>query len=106
MRSALRGLGTLLIVLSLLGLWAVALIGFGPDSTPPPWVAAPVAPRYTAPTTTTRATSAQPGSPQLTTAASESEPFTRPITHLTLERIGLDADVVPANLVDRDGATT
>src|SRR6185436_17829350 len=93
-------------LVSLLGLCTVALIGFTPG-TMPPWVAAPVAGRITAPTlNATHPTAAQVATTAQRATTVASDATTHPITHLSLDRSGLDADVVPAHLVDRDGATT
>jgi len=100
-RALVRWTGSLLIAASALGLFGFAYVAFAPESATPPWVqdipiTAPGAPRGTAAAT------------DLTTRNGDTtrEHSSRAITHLTLDRIGLDAEVVPARLVERNGATT
>src|SRR5262245_13828771 len=105
MRRGLRWFGNVCIAVSLLGMAGVALLAFGPEA-PPPWVQTvptQLAPRVVGPAPSTAA--AQPAAGSAVTLAQPAEGF-KPITHLNVERIGLDAEVVPAHLVDRNGAAT
>jgi LPXTG-site transpeptidase (sortase) family protein len=96
-RWLLRWTGNLCLALSVLGLASVAYLTIGPE-TPPPWIEdapflingiPPPAVAKTAPAT-----------------APEALPGRRAITHLTVPRIDLSADVVPAALIERSGALT
>jgi LPXTG-site transpeptidase (sortase) family protein len=97
--AALRLLGTLLVLVSLLGLTGVALAPLVPEAPilPLPAVSPSDPPRATA-------ANSQPGSAQASVPPPQNE--ARPITRLVLPRIDLAADVVPASLVERDGGAT
>lgn len=101
LRLAVRWIGNLCIVLSVLGLAGMAYLVFGPE-TPPPWIADAPFDLPGLSTTSVAPSSTTVGTPRLVTT----EPGFRAITHLDIERIGLSADVVPAHLVERSGATT
>ena len=99
MRTALRLLGTLLLLVSLLGLAGAALAPVVPESVtlPLPDVGLPL--RSAPP-------DASAAPPPLSAPAGDTAATARPITRLAIPRIGLAADVVPATLVERDGGAT
>jgi LPXTG-site transpeptidase (sortase) family protein len=99
MRTALRLIGTLLLLVSLLGLAGVALAPVVPESVtlPLPDVGLPL---HSAQPASTTVTLPRPASADDAAAAA------RPITRLVIPRIDLAADVVPATLVERDGGAT
>ena len=99
MRTALRLVGTLLLLVSLLGLAGVALAPVVPESVtlPLPDVGLPLHSAQPASTTTPL--------PRPAPAGDAAAPA-RPITRLVIPRIDLAADVVPATLVERDGGAT
>jgi LPXTG-site transpeptidase (sortase) family protein len=104
-RRALRWTGNLCIVASVLGLAGLAYVVLGPE-TSPPWIAetpfeVPRPGASQAESPLPRGEAAPPGALAALPMAGY-----RAITHLEVERIGLSADVVPAQLVERNGATT
>ncbi|HEY3063782.1 MAG TPA: class F sortase [Chloroflexota bacterium] len=103
MRTSLRWLGNLCIALSALGVAGVALVVFGPE-TAPPWLEDV---RVTLATEDSRANTAgkAPVGSIRPVAAAVGADY-RAITHLAIDSIGLSADVVPAQLIERNGATT
>ena len=102
LRFALRWTGNLLIMGSLLGLAGFGYLAFGPE-TPPPWVQDVPVSVITPPSVHLQ--SAAPAQPP-TAGAQQLGAANLPITHLAVQRIDLDADVVPAHLVERNGGTT
>jgi sortase A len=100
---ALRWIGNLCLVLSLLGVAGFAYIFFGPE-TPPPWIAdTPLEVAGVGGPSVRDGRAVVPlGAPKLLSQV----PGFLAITRVDIERIGLSADVVPAHLVERSGATT
>lgn len=106
MSTALRWTGNVLIVISLVGVVGVAYVALLPEDTPPPWVqevtmSLPSSSVRAGPASVRPFNVAQPA--ESLGAASRA---TRPITHVRVEQIGLDVDVVPARLIERDAGTT
>jgi LPXTG-site transpeptidase (sortase) family protein len=104
---ALRWTGNLLILGSLIGVAGLAYLALGPE-TPPPWVQdVPVRVYPPPPLPVSELYPGQrpaEGSSRVVVASQAASDL--PITHLSVQRIGLEADVVPARLVERNGGTT
>ncbi len=103
MRAVLRAVGTVCIVVSLVAFAGLAYFMVALDDAPPPWI-------QDTPITGPSSSLQQRATISIAQAAPSTnqvpQQHTAEITHISLDRIGLDADVVPAQLVDRNGATT
>jgi LPXTG-site transpeptidase (sortase) family protein len=115
MRYALRLGGTLLIVASLLGMAALAVLLLNPEPAASPFSAARGQAETSAQQRSAAATSVQTGNsvsdgainvPVLSQSASANRAIGLPITHVEIPAISLSADVVPAGLIQRDGGVT
>jgi sortase A len=112
MRSALRLGGTLLIVTSVLGMAALAVLMLNPEPAAAPWPLAhsQAIVRQGSETAEVNADSGTVGgaidAPSMSQGGSATRVVGLPITHVEIPAISLSADVVPAGLIQRDGGVT
>jgi LPXTG-site transpeptidase (sortase) family protein len=111
MRAALRISGSVLIVLSVLGLIMLGVATFAPEDDQPISADTPIGnvslPAWSARGTAPRASSARTrASAAIGDHVSEPPEAGRPITRIQIPSIDLTADVVPADLVPLDGGLT
>ncbi len=119
MRLAVRWLGTLLMLASMLGLAVLSLVLVSPEDAPAARVADTSragAPVFHTPAVGSKLLTGSPAlasapirpndTPDLASAADSAVAVAHPITQVGIPAIGLSAEVVPAGLTQRDGGLT
>jgi LPXTG-site transpeptidase (sortase) family protein len=104
MSTVLRWTGNLLMLISLIGAVGVAYVALLPEDTPPPWVQDVT---LSLPASSVRAVTASVARPiGAVPTVNSAGAVNSAITHVRLARIGLDVDVVPARLIEREAGIT